>query len=344
MKYYFYVIIMLIISASGCSQKQSNSVELVNNPNERKVDVLFDGQLFTSYIYPESVMKPVLWPIYTPAGTEVTRKYPLKKGDGERTDHPHHVGIWLNYGDVNGYDFWNNSEAVPDDRKDQYGTIFQNKVVQTSTDKNEGTLEVTADWVAGGDHQLREETTFHFINNGNVRIIDRITKLTAVKDVQFNDNKEGVFGIRVASELELPSDKEITLTDAHGIPTEIKALNTKATGNYISSEGVSGEDVWGTRGRWVKLFGHFGDEQVAVTIIDHPKNPGYPTYWHARGYGLFAANPLGQKQLSGGKDELNFSLKKGESATFRFRTVISSNDLMDEAEINQLADDFAELD
>lgn len=336
--------VALVLSVSSCTQKQNSNVQIVNKPDEQKVDILFDGQLFTSYIYPSNVMKPVLWPIFTSKGTEVTRKFPLKKSDGERADHPHHVGMWLNYGDVNGYDFWNNSEAIPEDRKDQFGTIFQKDIVKTSTDKNEGTLVVTANWLAGGEHQLSEETTFHFINRGNIRIIDRTTKLTAEKDVNFNDNKEGVFGIRVTSELELPSDKEITLTDSHGNPTEIKAKNTKATGDYLSSEGITGADVWGTRGRWMKLYGHFGDEQVAVTIIDHPKNPGYPTYWHARGYGLFAANPLGQKQLSGGKDELNFSLKEGETATFRYRTVISSNDPMNEDEINVLADDFATLD
>ena len=81
-------------------------------------------------------------------------------------------------------------------------------------------------------------------------------------------------------------------------------------------------------------------EEVAVIIIDHPKNAGYPTYWHARGYGLFAANTLGQKPLSGGKDELNFTLKNGESATFKYRVVITSGK-QTPATINKWADEFA---
>jgi len=223
---------------------KKNTVELVNKENERKVDVLFDGRLFTSYIYPQNVMKPVLWPIITSAGTEITRKYPLKKAGGERSDHPHHIGVWLNFGDVNGFDYWNHSEAIPAEKKDQYGTIFHREVVKAETKKNVGTLAVKAEWIAGAVKHLDEETTFTFSNNGNIRIIDRVTKLTAKEDILFKDNKEGMFAIRVTSELELPSDKEITLTDSHGVPTKVKAKNTKAIGDYLSSEGLTGEDVW----------------------------------------------------------------------------------------------------
>ena len=62
--------------------------------------------------------------------------------------------------------------------------------------------------------------------------------------------------------------------------------------------------------------------QVGVTIFDHPENPGYPAYWHARGYGLFAANPLGAAALTDGADVLNLTLAPGASATFQYRVVI----------------------
>ena len=53
-----------------------------------------------------------------------------------------------------------------------------------------------------------------------------------------------------------------------------------------------------------------GADSVSIAIIDHPQNPNYPTFWHARGYGLFAANPLGEKIFTNGKSEKNLSLKK----------------------------------
>jgi hypothetical protein len=100
--------------------------------------------------------------------------------------------------------------------------------------------------------------------------------------------------------------------------------NAGVNGDYLTSEGKKGDAAWGTRGRWCMLSATISEEPVTVAILDHPANPGYPTYWHARGYGLFAANPLGQKALSDGKEELNFALEAGKSATFRYRILILS--------------------
>jgi hypothetical protein len=116
--------------------------------------------------------------------------------------------------------------------------------------------------------------------------------------------------------------------------------NALVTGNYRSAEGIEGKEVWGTRCRWMKLSGEIKGEQVSIVIIDHPSNVGYPTFWHARDYGLFAANTLGQKIFSDGLLELNYSLKKGESVTFKYRLVVAAEDLSD-GQINRLADEYA---
>jgi hypothetical protein len=102
--------------------------------------------------------------------------------------------------------------------------------------------------------------------------------------------------------------------------------NDGVTGMYRSSEGIEGNEVWGTRGNWVTLSGKIKEENISVTILDNPQNPGFPTYWHARGYGLFAANPLGQKALSGGKEELNFKLQPNEAVTFKYKVIVVSGD------------------
>jgi len=114
------------------------------------------------------------------------------------------------------------------------------------------------------------------------------------------------------------------------------------SGDYLSSEGIKGEDVWGTRAKWMKLFGNYKEENVAVVILDHEKNPGYPAYWHARGYGLFAVNPLGQNVFSEGKETMDLRLKKGESVRFAFRTLVCSGDISNE-EINVLGKEFSGL-
>lgn len=342
------ILLMAILSSSmllfcQCSNKQA--IDLKVNEAEKKVDVLVDGKLFTSYIYPDNVKKPVLWPVLSPAGNMLTRSYPMVNKEGDRTDHPHHVGIWLNYGDVNGLDFWNNSEAIAPEKRDGYGSIFHKSVDKVESGAGKATLVTSSDWKSPDNiTMLKEQTSFQFYASGNVRIIDRTTTLNALIDeVKFTDNKEGMFAIRVARELELPSKKPTELMDSHGVITKVDKMdNTYVKGNYRSAEGIEGGKVWGTRCRWMKLSSEINGEEVALVIIDHPLNAGYPTYWHARDYGLFAANTLGQKIFSKGEKELNFSLKKGESSTFKYRLVVAAENLTDE-QINTLADEYAKM-
>lgn len=320
-------------------------IQVVEEPGQQRVNVLIDGIPFTAYIYPSTLKKPVLYPIRTSSGTPVTRGFPIEPREGERVDHPHHVGYWFNYGDVNGLDFWNNSEAIDPAKRDHYGTIVHREVVETNSGDDKGELSITADWMApDGEKLLSEETEFIFkAPDAHTRVIDRIIKLTAENDISFKDNKEGVLGIRVARELEHPSDEPAVFTDAAGNPTDVEAMNNEGvTGMYHSSEGIEGADVWGTRAKWMNLTGTISEEEVSLIIMDHPDNVGYPTYWHARGYGLFAANPLGQEALSGGKEKLNFSLPKGKSVTFRYRVVIHSGEGMTNEKIENIFTEFSE--
>jgi hypothetical protein len=194
-----------------------------------------------------------------------------------------------------------------------------------------------------GEALLRENTTFIFRGTDSTRMVDRITKLTALdKDISMKDNKEGVLGIRVARELEHPSDKPEIFTDASGKATDVPSMNNEGvTGMYRSSEGIEGDDVWGTRGKWMNLSGEINGENISVAILDHPDNIGYPTYWHARGYGLYAANPLGQKAMSDGKEELNFELPAGESVTFKHRVIIYTGKEVSDGQVNKHFDEFA---
>lgn len=315
--------------ATGGARVPGTEVRVVANEAARRVDVTVGGQPFTSYIWPDSIKKPVLYPLRTAKGTIITRGYPLDPRPGERVDHPHQIGLWFNYGDVNGLDFWNNSEAIKPEERNKYGTIRHVKIKHIASGKDRGELVVEMEWLApDGKALLREDTAFIFRATTGERVIDRITTLTALdKRVTFADNKEGVIGMRVARQLEQPADKPEVFTDSSGNATAVPKLdNTGVTGRYRSSEGKTGDDVWGTRGKWTLLTGKIGQEPITLAILDHPKNPGYPTYWHARGYGLFAANPLGQKVFSNGQVTLNFTLEPGHSATFRYRVLIVSGE------------------
>lgn len=322
----------------------AQKVDLVRNDKDKKVEVKIDGKPFTAYYYPgeKTLKKAVLYPVMTAKGTVITRGWPLDPRAGERVDHPHHVGIWLNYEDVNGNDYWNNSDAVNHEKR-AYGTIIHTGITSVKSGKDKGELTVTADWVdKDGTLTLKEVTKYTFSGKGDTRIIDRSTTLTAVlPEVSMPDVKDGMYAIRVARELELPSNKPEIFTDASGIATKVPVMNNEGiTGNYRNSNGIEGETVWGKRAIWCNLTAKIKEENISVAMIDHPKNVGYPAYWHARGYGLFAVNPLGMKALSDGKETLNFKLKKGESTTFRYRLVIASEHLKD-ATLNDLAAAYA---
>lgn len=324
---------------------QDEQVKVIHHESEKKVEIMMGDELFTAYIYPDGLEKPVLYPVYASGNLALTRAFPLEAKAGERVDHPHHVGIWFNYGDVNGLDFWNNSYNIPEDKKEKYGAIRHQKVLKTQSGE-EGLLQVSADWLsADGKKMLEEQTTFYFREEGNQRIIDRMVVLSAQDEpVHFHDNKEGMIAIRVTRALEMPAEKPVKLSDAQGKPMEEAVMdNEGVNGNYLSSEGITGAKVWGTRAQWMKLYGEMQGKQVAIVIIDHPQNPGYPTYWHARDYGLFAANPLGQKAFSEGKEVLNFRLAPKEEVTFRYRMIISGGEELSNARINQLTKDFEQF-
>lgn len=313
----------------------AEEVKLVEQKDKQQIDVLVDGQPFTSYVYWSNQKKPLLSPLRTAQGNIFTRGFPLEKVAGERTDHPHHISSWFNYGNVNDCDFWNSPpEGFDRASKVPYGAVRHKSIKSTNSGNGSATLEVSSDWIMhDGSKVLQQDETLVFRAAKDLRIIDRIITLTAQqKDAVFKDSKEGAIAIRVTRSLEEPSEKAEIFTDAAGKPTAVAKLdNTGVNGVYLSSEGKVGEkEAWSTRAKWMTLSGNVKGEDVSIGIFDHPKNVTYPTYWHCRGYGLFAANPFGAKEFPKGnpsKKALNFTLKAGQSETFRFRILIHSGKL-----------------
>ncbi|TAE31663.1 MAG: hypothetical protein EAZ91_07060 [Cytophagales bacterium] len=321
------IIILSLLSLSAFAQ---NRIQLKHDEAGKRVEVTVDGKPFTAYIYPgpAELKKPVLFPIQTASGNFITRGWPMNPRPGERIDHPHHVGMWFNYGNANGHDFWNNSTDIDKSHGGPFGTVVHTGVQSMKSGKDKAELVVTAAWLDKDDKpMLRERTTFVFRGEGSQRTIDRITTLTTLdKEVVFKDNKEGMVAIRVARELEHPSNKPEVFTDANGVATKVPAMASAGiTGKYHSSEGVEGEAVWGKRAKWMNLTGIVNGENVSVLMLDHPQNVGYPTYWHSRGYGLYAANPLAPAVFTNNKEAaMNYTLGAGKSVTFQYRVVITS--------------------
>jgi hypothetical protein len=337
------LLIVLISTSTVLFAQQKERVTLLKAVGKNEIDISIAGKPFTSFLYPDSLEKPVLYPVRSANETIVTRGFPLDPKPGEPTDHPHHIGIWFNYENLNGLDFWNNSYAIPADKKHLYGWIKTDKLLQLQSGTT-GKLGYHANWVnQQNEVQLAETTHFEFSGTTHRRIIDRVTTLVAVKECLFTDAKDGMLGLRLAHELQMPTTEDQKFTDNKGNVTIVKAGEDHiANGNYLTSEGKQGNDAWSTRGVWCKVYGKMGADSVSIAIIDHPKNPNYPTFWHARGYGLFAANPLGEKIFTNGKSAKNLHLNKGESVTFRYRIVIEDGTATTSvAQLNAMAREFA---
>src|SRR5437763_11753483 len=116
-----YALMLTGFAAAGCAataapvataEGRQERVTVTRDDSARRVDVSVDGKPFTSYIYPSSLKKPVLFPLRSAKGIVVTRGFPLEPRPGERADHPHQVGAWFTYGDVNGIDFWGYADTA----------------------------------------------------------------------------------------------------------------------------------------------------------------------------------------------------------------------------------------
>lgn len=262
------------------------------------VTVNLDGELFTKYDI-KNGPKPYLWPVIGPTGAEYTRAYPMKKKEGERNDHPHHRSIWFTHGDVNGIDFW--SEGAKSGK-----TVHQEyKKVQGG---KQGVLTTVNDWTtADGKKVLEDERTYTFHTDGKARYIDfDITLKATAGDVKFGDTKEGTMGIRVAGSMK---------------------VDAKMGGKLVNSDGKADKAAWGTQSPWVDYYGPVEGKTAGVAILNHPASFRYPTHWHVRTYGLFAANPFGLHHFKGVKEHIGeHVLKKGDSLSFRYRIILHEGD------------------
>jgi len=260
--------------------------------------VKMDGELFARYVF-EGHPKPFVYPIIGPTGQKMTRDYPMKEQANEAHDHPHHKSMWFAQDKVNGVRFWK-----------EEGRIVQDDVLSVSSRDGEAALRTRNKWVGpDGDVKCTDTRTVKFSSlPGGARAIDwKVTLHASHGKLTIGDTKEGTMAIRTHPNLRLKND-----------PPQVTTANGKA----INSQGVRGKPVWGKRASWLDYWGEIDDETVGVGIFDHPSNPRHPTWWHARHYGLIAANPFGLQYFenkSGGAGKME--IPAGESVTFRYRFV-----------------------
>lgn len=266
--------------------------------SEHGATVELDGELFTNYVIDEGP-KPFLWPIIGPTGEPITRAYPMKRVKDERKDHPHHRSLWFTHGDVNGIDFWSESGR---------NGLIKHREFVTLEGGSTAKIVTINDWTdREGKKICEDERTLRFAVDGDTRIIDFDVVVRATDGpVTFGDTKEGAFGIRIPTSLDVES---------------------RPGGTIVNSEGQTDRDTWGQPARWVDYHGPLNDKHVGIAILNHPSSFRYPNPWHVRTYGLFAANPFGLHDFQG-SDDVNgaHTIESGETMTLRYRVLLHPGD------------------
>ncbi|HET6879227.1 MAG TPA: PmoA family protein [Pirellulales bacterium] len=276
--------------------------------NDDGVRVEVDGQLFTAYLI-DTGPKPILWPVIGPTGAEMTRAFPLEEVPDEKHDHPHQRSLWFTHGNVNGVDFWSETPG--------HGSIAHREYLRLQADDDHALITTRNDWLdASGKKVLQDFRHLTFRVSDNWRSIDYDITLNASEvAVKFGDTKEGSMGIR--------------------IPT-VMDVNSQQGGHIVNSEGDTDKDAWGKPASWVDYYGTLDGQSVGIAFLNHPESFRYPTRWHVRDYGLFAANPFGLRDFVGKPDvDGACTLPQGESITLRYRIVFHKGDAK-EAKVEEM--------
>ena len=284
----------------ACAPALAASASLALRAVDGGYDVLVDGEPFTTY-RGIGQPKPILYPVHGPGGVEMTRNFPMRETPGEARDHPHHRSLWFAHGDVNGVDFWTEGPGR--------GRIEQASASILEAHGPSVALVATNRWVGpGGNVVCRDVRTLRFGTLPDAaRYIDVQIMVSASEgEVVFGDTKEGTMALRTHPNLRLANDE--------------KAGVTTAGGRALDSEGRRDRALWGERARWVDYWGPIDGRTVGVAIFDHPSNPRHPTWWHARHYGLVAANPFGRHDFEGGaRGAGNLVIPAGGCVVFTYR-------------------------
>ncbi len=325
------MIAALMLGMAGGALSQTNDqpatakpgVQITAHTNRLRVEI--NGQLFTEYYF-TNVPRPFCYPLLGPGGLPMTRNYPMQSPEGEEHDHLHHRSFWFGHGLVNGQNFWTEQDA--------FGRQVHQQFTAIESGADCGVIKSENHWVAG-DGQLictDDRVLRIYARPDHERVFDfEITLHAGAKPLLLGDTKEGMFAIRIAESMRLT--KPAAKGAKKGEPGE---------GHIVNSEGVRDAAAWGKRAAWVDYVGPVAGKSVGVAIFDHPTNPHHPPWWHARDYGLLAANPVGQHDFENLPDHEagNLVIPAGQHATFRYRIYLHEGDAT-QARVAERFNDYA---
>jgi hypothetical protein len=269
-----------------------------------------NGSLFTEYVFGDGASRPYCWPILAPDGMGLTRDFPMKKTEGEETDHPWQKSLYFAHSSVNNVDFWNEAGGDLGNSPANKGHQVQDALLQADSGKV-GTLHTQSRWLdANGKLICTDDRTLRFGGNAEARYIDYEITLHALPDTPLvmGDNKDGTMATRVAQWMTMPHKS--------------RGKDVGGTGHIVDAKGNRDDAVWGKRSEWATYYAAKDGKTYGISIFENPQNLRFPSWWMARGYGLFGKNPFGwhdyePKNVPKGKGD--YTIPAGGSLTLKYR-------------------------
>jgi hypothetical protein len=211
--------------------------------------------------------RPYLHPVRDPSGRVILT-------EDRPADHLWQHGIFTGFHRVNGFNYWKEDEG-----KQRFVRLLN---LKPEPDKISWTalVELVA---PNGSVVLEEEDhiTIHAPESPDAYLID-FDFLLRAKDQNVTFGKFFVGGLSVR----MPWDKE----------------NPRQT--HLNSNGLRGRACEQRRASWCNVERPFGNETFGIAILDHPKNPTYPSGWRADEQGLINPNisALGDWSIPAGQE------------------------------------------
>ena len=290
----------------GAEGSRHGGVRLTDG-GEKGLSIDVNGRPFTTYRYLPGgefpvKARPFFYPVLGPGNVGMTRNYPMRSDvPNEKHDHPHHRGLWIAFGDVNGTDNWSEEKGHAFQTHQKFTELVNGPVF--------GRFVETLHWETNDRKKVCEEirtfTTWNLPHDS--RIIDLSIAFAASEgDVKFGDTKEGgLVAIRVPTSMD--GERSGTIENAAG--------------------GIGESETWGRAAHWVDYHGIVEGQHVGIAIFDHPLNLRHPAPWHVRDYGLFGANPFAHSYYNASLLKNGaYTVPKGETLTFRYRVYIHRGD------------------
>jgi hypothetical protein len=307
---------LVAVALSMSSTQSLQAAEVTVERSDRGAVVKIDGELFAEYLT-RSGHQPAVWPVIGPTGQPMTRSWPCgPQVPGEMDDHPHHHSLWFTHGDVNGFDFWTGRGLREGD-----GIIHREFVTLESLGST-AKIVTRNDWIANGKKVCEDQRTLVFGTSEpddssepgrprtrSARWTDFTVTLKATDgDLTFGETKEGSWGVRTSGPL---------------------TVDSRQGAHIVNNRSQQDGQAWGMFAEWIDDYGPVDGQVVGIAMFSHPDNFRHPTRWHARTYGLLAANPFGEGEFprdASAPKQGPVTVARGDELTLRYRLLLHAGD------------------